>query len=137
MAVQTRLDECLSIREGRLFVEDCDAVELARRFGTPVHVISEDQLRRNARRYRSDRGDGAADAYRMSHGVYDRRSERPAVCRQDGSGPDCEKDRQSDSAIHDYGAEVLGSEEELGWFSDAEAIYASASDHRAADLRSV
>src|SRR5205807_906719 len=48
MAVQTRLDECLSIREGRLFVEDCDAVELARRFGTPVHVISEDQLRRNA-----------------------------------------------------------------------------------------
>src|SRR5207253_2711630 len=54
MAVQTRLDECLSIREGRLFVEDYDAVELARRFGTPVHVISEDQLRRNARRYRRE-----------------------------------------------------------------------------------
>jgi len=54
MAVQTRLDECLSIREGRLFVEDCDANELARRFGTPIHVISEDQLRRNARRYRSE-----------------------------------------------------------------------------------
>ncbi|PYS33539.1 MAG: hypothetical protein DMF75_09140 [Acidobacteria bacterium] len=47
------------------------------------------------------------------------------------------EDGQSDSAIHDYGAEVLGSKEELGWFSDAEAIYASASDHRAADLRSV
>jgi hypothetical protein len=54
MAVQTRLDECLSIRDGRLFVEECDADELARRFGTPVHVISEDQLRRNARRYRRE-----------------------------------------------------------------------------------
>jgi diaminopimelate decarboxylase len=54
MAVQIALDECLSIREGRLFVEDCDAHELARRFGTPVHVMSEDQLRRNARRYRRE-----------------------------------------------------------------------------------
>jgi len=54
MAVQTRLDECLSIRDGRLFVEECDADALARRFGTPIHVISEDQLRRNARRYRRE-----------------------------------------------------------------------------------
>ncbi len=45
-----RLDESLSVRDGRLFVEQCDAVELARRFGTPLYVISEDQLRRNARR---------------------------------------------------------------------------------------
>ena len=54
MAVQTRLDECLSIREGRLFIEECDADALARRFGTPIHVMSEDQLRRNARRYRRE-----------------------------------------------------------------------------------
>ena len=54
MAVQTRLDECLSIRDGRLFIEECDADELARRFGTPIHVMSEDQLRRNARRYRRE-----------------------------------------------------------------------------------
>jgi len=47
------LDECLSVRGGHLFVEGCDAVELARRFGTPVFVVSEDQLRRNARRFRS------------------------------------------------------------------------------------
>ena len=46
----TRLDSCLSARGGRLFVEDCDAAELARRHGTPVYVISEDQLRRNIRR---------------------------------------------------------------------------------------
>jgi diaminopimelate decarboxylase len=45
-----RLDECLSVRGGHLFVEACDAVELARTFGTPVFVVSENQLRRNARR---------------------------------------------------------------------------------------
>jgi diaminopimelate decarboxylase len=54
VAVQTRLDECLSVRDGRLFIEECDADALAHRFGTPVHVISEDQLRRNARRYRRE-----------------------------------------------------------------------------------
>src|SRR5438045_9783013 len=54
MAVQTLLDECLSIRGGRLFIEECDADELARRFGTPFTVMSEDQLRRNARRYRRE-----------------------------------------------------------------------------------
>ncbi len=46
------IDDCLSVRLGRLFVEGCDAAELARRFGTPLHVFSENQLRRNARRFR-------------------------------------------------------------------------------------
>src|ERR1700761_911124 len=45
-----RMDDCLSIRDGRLFIEECDAHELAERFGTPVYVVSENQLRRNARR---------------------------------------------------------------------------------------
>jgi diaminopimelate decarboxylase len=45
-----QLDECLSIRNGVLFIEECPAAELARRFGTPLYLISEDQLRRNARR---------------------------------------------------------------------------------------
>src|ERR687887_436253 len=49
-ATVTRIDDALSIREGRLWIEECDAVELARRFGTPVYAVSEDQLRRNARR---------------------------------------------------------------------------------------
>ena len=52
-ATAQRLDECLSIRDGELFIEDCQALELARRFGTPLHVVSEDQLRRNARRLES------------------------------------------------------------------------------------
>lgn len=48
--IQT-VDECLSIRDGHLFVEECDAVDLAGRFGTPVFVMSENQIRRNYRRY--------------------------------------------------------------------------------------
>ncbi len=44
------IDDCLSVRDGHLWIEGCDTVELAQRFGTPVHVVSEDQLRRNVRR---------------------------------------------------------------------------------------
>lgn len=52
-ATVQRLDECLSIRDGELFIEELPARELAARFGTPLHVVSEDQLRRNARRLES------------------------------------------------------------------------------------
>ena len=45
------ITDCLSVREDRLFVEDCDAVDLAARFGTPLFVMSEAQLRSNARRF--------------------------------------------------------------------------------------
>ena len=48
-----RLDECLSIRDGELFIEGFRTLDLARRFGTPLYVVSEDQLRRNARRLES------------------------------------------------------------------------------------
>ncbi len=47
-----RIDECLSVRDGHLWIEECDTVNLAQKFGTPVFVISEDQLRRNVRRYK-------------------------------------------------------------------------------------
>jgi diaminopimelate decarboxylase len=49
MAIQI-VDDCLSIRDGRLWIEDSDVTELARRHGTPLSVVSEGQLRRNARR---------------------------------------------------------------------------------------
>jgi hypothetical protein len=42
---------CLSLRGGRLFVEDCDASVLADRFGTPLYVVSNAQLRANARAF--------------------------------------------------------------------------------------
>lgn len=45
------IDECLSIVGGRLAIEGCDAASLAKRFGTPLYVISEDQLRRNVRAF--------------------------------------------------------------------------------------
>jgi hypothetical protein len=46
-------DDCLSARAGRLFLEDIAAAELARRFRTPLFVISEARLRGNARRWRA------------------------------------------------------------------------------------
>lgn len=47
------MDEALSIRGGHLWIEGCDTVDLASRFGTPLYVVSEDQLRRNVRRIRA------------------------------------------------------------------------------------
>jgi|TARA_B110000211_G_scaffold219407_1_gene265128 diaminopimelate decarboxylase len=43
----------LSIRDGHLFIEDCDTVELAERFGTPLFVVSESLLVRNAHNYQA------------------------------------------------------------------------------------
>ena len=45
------IDECLSIRDGQLFIEECNTIELVKQFGSPVFVVSEDQLRRNMQRY--------------------------------------------------------------------------------------
>jgi diaminopimelate decarboxylase len=42
--------DCLSVRDGRLFVEDCDAAGLVEQFGSPIFVTSEIQLRANVRR---------------------------------------------------------------------------------------
>jgi diaminopimelate decarboxylase len=60
-AAAVQIDECLSVRGERLFIEECDTYELAQRFGTPIYVVSENQLRRNARRFTqafSDHWDG-------------------------------------------------------------------------------
>lgn len=45
------IDDILSVRQGRLFIEEVSAETLARRFGTPVYVISENGLRRRVRRF--------------------------------------------------------------------------------------
>jgi diaminopimelate decarboxylase len=44
------LDEFIRPEAGRLLVEECDAEELAREFGTPLFAYSEQQLRANYRR---------------------------------------------------------------------------------------
>ncbi|MDQ1259832.1 MAG: Orn/DAP/Arg decarboxylase 2, partial [Pseudomonadota bacterium] len=36
--------DCLSNRDGRLFMEECDVVDIAEKFGTPLFVVSEKQL---------------------------------------------------------------------------------------------
>lgn len=51
MSAITRIDDCLSKREGHLFIEGCDAVGLVKEFGSPLFVFSEDQIRRNVRRF--------------------------------------------------------------------------------------
>lgn len=55
--VVTRIDDCLSIRDGHLFIEGCDTIGLVERFGSPMYVVSEDHLRRNARRFARAFGD--------------------------------------------------------------------------------
>jgi diaminopimelate decarboxylase len=51
--LDTIADDALSVRNGRLFIEDRDVCELADRFGTPLYVSSERKLRANVRRFRS------------------------------------------------------------------------------------
>lgn len=48
-----QISDSLSIRKGRLFVEECDVTSVAKNFGTPLFVISESHLRNNLRRYKS------------------------------------------------------------------------------------
>ena len=42
-------DDTLSVRDGRLLLEDLELTALAERFGTPLYVVSEAQLRGNIR----------------------------------------------------------------------------------------
>lgn len=48
---QTRIDDCLSNRDGVLFIENVASTSLVERFGSPLFVFSEDQIRRNVRRF--------------------------------------------------------------------------------------
>lgn len=48
-----QISESLSIRNGRLFLEECDVASLGKNFGTPLFVISESHLRNNLRRYKT------------------------------------------------------------------------------------
>src|SRR5918992_2523409 len=45
------LPEASEVREGRLSIGGCDAVELAREHGTPAYVMAEDDLRAKARAF--------------------------------------------------------------------------------------
>lgn len=46
------IGNCLSVnREGHLEISGCDTVELAQQYGTPLYVMSEDEIRSVCRRY--------------------------------------------------------------------------------------
>ncbi|MBI5506000.1 MAG: alanine racemase [Deltaproteobacteria bacterium] len=81
---------CLSVRNGRLFVEDIAASDIVERFGSPLFVLSEAQLRSNFRRYRDalQRGwpDGPVDilpAFKANLSLAARR-----VLSEEGAGAD-------------------------------------------------
>ncbi len=52
-AVLATESDMLSIRDGRLFVEEIAASELVQRFGSPLFAYSETQLRANVRRFQA------------------------------------------------------------------------------------
>jgi len=52
MTENTKIDNCLSTRNSHLYIEESDTVELVKRFGSPLFVISENQLRQNVRFFR-------------------------------------------------------------------------------------
>jgi diaminopimelate decarboxylase len=58
MKTSNSIDDCLSTRGGHLFVEEVDAVELLQKFGSPLFVYSENQLRRNVGRFQKSFGKG-------------------------------------------------------------------------------
>jgi diaminopimelate decarboxylase len=55
--------EASSVQEGRLTIGGCDAVEVAREFGTPAYVMAEDDLRSRARAFRA-----ALESHHDGHG---------------------------------------------------------------------
>jgi len=58
MSVTTKIDDSLSIQNGHLFIEKVDTVELIERFGSPLFVLSEEQIRRNTRAFQRSFQDG-------------------------------------------------------------------------------
>ena len=45
------IDDCLSTRNRHLFVEECNTLDLVKKFGSPLFILSENQIRRNIRRF--------------------------------------------------------------------------------------
>ncbi|NOX38116.1 MAG: hypothetical protein GXO78_11345 [Calditrichaeota bacterium] len=46
-----QMNDCLSTRNGHLYIEECDTVELVKQFGSPLFVFSENQIRENVQRF--------------------------------------------------------------------------------------
>ncbi len=53
MKASGRIDDALSTRDGHLYMEEVDTNDLVQEYGSPIFVVSENQLRRNIRRFQS------------------------------------------------------------------------------------
>ncbi|MFQ5473802.1 MAG: diaminopimelate decarboxylase family protein, partial [Dehalococcoidia bacterium] len=56
-----KIDDCLSVRDGHLFMEERDTIDLIAEFGSPLFLVSENQLRRTARRFKNAFQEGWTD----------------------------------------------------------------------------
>ncbi len=76
-------------KNGHLWVEGRDCVELAKEFGTPLHILSEGQLRHNYRRFR----DAFQSHYPDVEILFANKSNNALAVRhimnQEGAGGDC------------------------------------------------
>jgi diaminopimelate decarboxylase len=104
MPTTRHIDECLSVRDGVLHVEEASALDLVARFGSPLFVMSEAQLRGNVRRFhaafQARWPDGPVDvmpAFKANTTLATRR-----VLTQEGAGADV----YSEGELH--GALVAG-----------------------------
>jgi hypothetical protein len=50
-----QIEDFLTVRDGRLFIDGHDAVALAREYGTPLFVFSEPRIRHNIDRLKESR----------------------------------------------------------------------------------
>lgn len=49
---QYKIDDCLNVKDNHLYIEESNTVELVEKFGSPLFVISEQQVRRNYKRFK-------------------------------------------------------------------------------------
>jgi diaminopimelate decarboxylase len=94
-------DECLSNRGERLFIEECDTVELLETYGSPLFVMSEHQLRSNFRRYKNAFGqhwpDGPLDVLPANKANWN--TAVLSVLSQEGAGVDTYSEGELFSAL--------------------------------------
>lgn len=93
--------DVLSVRNGQLFIDEISAVELVERFGSPIFVYSEVQLRRNVRRIRAAFAkawpDGPVDvlpAFKASPMLATR-----AILSEEGAGADIYSPEELDGVL--------------------------------------
>jgi len=96
-----RIDDCLSVRDNQLYMEACNTNDLLARFGSPLFVISEQQLRRNYRRFKTAFSrywpDGPVDVLPASKANWN--TAVRTILTQEGAGADIYSEGELYSAL--------------------------------------